>query len=109
VIRVCVCNLRDGRYTFGGVLDVAAHHIVYACEARAVEAQLRAGVTVRGFLRARYGVAGGQGERGDESDRKRFRLWLADARWRLRKMRTEERIRRAVELRRAWGTRRPRW
>jgi hypothetical protein len=32
---------------------------------------------------------------------------MADARWRIRRMQTEERIRRAVELQRAWGSETP--
>lgn len=48
-------------------------------------------------------------ERGDGSDRRPFRLWLADAPWRIRKMRAEERIRRAFSFagRGAHGC--PRW
>ncbi len=107
VLKGTIRNLRDGCYSFSDILDLAAHHLVYTGEARAVERRLRAGVTVREFLRERYGVCCGPSERGDVSDRKRFRLWMADARWRLRKMRTEERIRRAVELRRAWSARTP--
>ena len=107
VIRGGPRNLRDGCYTFGEVLDLPAHHLVYTGEARAVEAQLRAGVTVREFLWARYGVACRPSERGDWSDLKRFRLWMADARWRIRKLRTAERIRRAVQLQRAWRARTP--
>ena len=72
---------------------LVAHHLVYTGEARAVEAQLRAGVTVREFLRARYGVVYGPSERGDRSDLKRFRLWMADARGRIRKPRAEEKRR----------------
>ena len=81
VIRGGTRNLRDGCYTFGDILGLAAHHVVYTGEARAVEARLRAGVTARDFLRSRYGVAGGAGvSMGDSSDLKRFRLWMADSR-----------------------------
>ncbi|MDP2999429.1 MAG: hypothetical protein Q8N47_18215 [Bryobacterales bacterium] len=31
-------NLRDGCHTFGNILDLAAYHVVYTGEARAVEA-----------------------------------------------------------------------
>jgi len=51
----------------------------------------------------RYGVACGLSERGDRSDLQRFRLWMAEARWRIRKMRATERLRRAVQLQQAWG------
>ena len=101
MIRGGTRNLRDGCYTLGDIPDLAAHRAVYTGEARAGEARLRTGVTVREFLRARYGVACGPSERGDRSDLKRSRLWMADARWRLRKMRTEECTRRAVLLQRA--------
>ncbi len=47
-------------------------------------------VTVRAFLLERYGVMTGESERGDRNDLKRFRLWLGDARWRIGKVRTEE-------------------
>ena len=47
-------------------------------------------VTVRGFLRERYGVMYGKSERGDRSDLKRFRLWLVDARQRVHTGRAEE-------------------
>ena len=107
VIRGGTRNLRDGCFTFSDILDLAAHHLVSTGEAQAVEARLCAGVTVREFLRARYGVACGPSERGDWSGLKRFRLWMADARWRIRRMQTEERIRRAVELQRAWGSETP--
>jgi hypothetical protein len=107
VIRGGTRNLQDGCYTFGDIVDLAAHHLVSTGEARAVEAQLRVGVTVREFLRTRYGVACGPSERGDWSDLKRFGLWMADARLRLRRLRAEERIRRAVQLRRAWRARTP--
>lgn len=40
-------NLRDGCHAFGDVPNLAEHHSVYFGEAWAVEAQLRAGVTVR--------------------------------------------------------------
>ncbi len=79
VLKGTVRNLRDGCYSFSDILDLAAHHLVYMGEARAVEVQLRGGVMVRQFLRERYGIACGPSERGDRSDRKRFRLWLADA------------------------------
>jgi hypothetical protein len=75
------------RFTFGDILDLAAHHLVSTGEAAAVETRLRAGVTVRALLRERYGVATGAGECGDRSDLKRFRLWLTDARWRIRRLR----------------------
>jgi len=107
VLKGTVRNVRDGCFSLADILDLAAHHLVWIGEARAVEAQLRAGVTVREFLRARYGVACGRSERGDRSDLKRFRLWLADARWRIRRLRAEERIRRAVQLQRAWRARTP--
>ena len=47
-------------------------------------------VTVRAFLRERYGVIAGPSEYGDQSDLKRFRLWLSDARRRIRGVMTEE-------------------
>ena len=59
---------------------------VWIGEAQTVEARLRGGaVTVGAFLRERYGVLAGKSERGDLSDLKRFRLWLADALWPKRK------------------------
>lgn len=64
---------------------------VWIGEAQAVEERLRGGaVTVRAFLRERYVVMAGRSERGDRSDFKRFRLWLADARQRVRRVRAEE-------------------
>ncbi len=107
VIRNRRRNLWDGCYSLSDILDLAANHLVYTGEAQAVEQQLRAGVTVREFLRVRYGVACGPSERGDRYDLNRFRLWLADTRWRIRKMRAQERVRRAVELRRTWSARTP--
>ncbi len=80
VIGGGVRNLRSGCYTFGDILDLAAHRLVSTGEAAAIGAQLRAGVTVRALLLERYGVVTGESERGDRSDLKRFRLWLADAR-----------------------------
>jgi hypothetical protein len=44
-------------------------------------------------LRERYGVVAGENERGDKSDLKRFRPWLADAKWRIRKMKADEKYR----------------
>ena len=53
---------------------------VWIGEAQAVEERLRSGaVTVRAFLRERYGVRAGKSERGDSSDLKQFQMWLADA------------------------------
>jgi hypothetical protein len=107
VIRGGVRNLSSGCYTFGEILDLAAHHIVWTGEAQAVEARLRAGVTVREFLRTRYGVVTGAGERGDRSDLKRFRSWLADARWRIRKLRADEKRRALWPRVKAWRAETP--
>ena len=107
VIRGGARNLRDGCYTFSHILDLAGQHVVYTGEAQAVEARLRAGVTVREFLRARYGVACGPSERGDRSDQKRFRLWMADARWRIRKIRAEEKMRAHWRRVQAWRAETP--
>ena len=67
-------NNRSGCYTFGDILDLAAHHLVWTDEAAAVVARLRAGVTVRALLRERYGVETGADELGDRSALKRFLL-----------------------------------
>ena len=61
--------MRDGCYSFGDILAFAAHHLVWIGEASSVETQLRGGaLTVRAFLRERYGVFTGESERGDKSD-----------------------------------------
>ena len=94
VLRGTVRHMRDGCYSFADILDLASHHLVWIGEAQAVEERLRGGaVTVRAFLRERYGVMAAKSECGDRSDLRRFRLWLADARWRVRKVRREQRRR----------------
>lgn len=104
VLKGTVRNLRSGCYTFGDILDLAAHHLVWIGEATTVEARLRGGaVTVRAFLRERYGVFTGKSERGHKSDLKRFRLWLADARWRIRRLRADEKRREHWRRVRAWS------
>ena len=88
VLKGTVRDMRDGCYSFGEVLDLAAHQLVWTGEASAVEARLRGGaVTVRQFLRERYGIVTGESEGGNDRDLRRFRNWLADARWRLRRLR----------------------
>ena len=92
VVDGTILDLRAACYSFGEILDLAAHHLVWIGEAQAVQARLPCGsVTVRAFLRERYGLCAGESEHGDRSDLKRFRLWLADARWRIRKVRAEDR------------------
>ena len=91
VLRGTVRHMRDGCYSFADILDLASHHLVWIGEAGAVADRLRSGaITVRAFLRERYGVVAGKSERGDRSDLKRFRLWLADARRRVRTVREVE-------------------
>ena len=54
------------------------------------------------FLAERYGVVAGNSDRGDRSDFKRFRLWLADARRRVRKARAEEKRQEQPQRVTAW-------
>ncbi len=69
VLEGKILSMQDGCYSFSEILDLAAHHLVWTGETQAVEARLRAGsVTVRGFLRERYGVLAGESARGDRSD-----------------------------------------
>lgn len=102
VLRGTVRDLGRGCYSFAEILDLAAHHLVFTGEAPEVEARLRAGaVTVRAFLRERYGVwAFGPGD--DRSDLRRFRLWLSDARGRVRRFRREEKRRERWRVLMAW-------
>lgn len=59
--------MRRGCYSFGEILDLVAHHLVWTGEAQAVETRLRGGsVTVRAFLRERYGVITGERARRPE-------------------------------------------
>jgi hypothetical protein len=96
-------DLRAGCYSFSDILDLVAHHLVWIGEAKAVESRLRGGpVTVRAFLKERYGIVTGASERGDKSDLKRFCLWLADARWRIGKRRAEEKLRARKRQVNAW-------
>src|SRR5579871_924619 len=61
VLKGTIRNMRDGCYTFGDILDLAAHHLVWIGEAGSVETRLRGGaLTVRTFLRERYGVFTGE-------------------------------------------------
>lgn len=64
-------------------------------------------VTVREFLRAPSGAVCGASKRGDRSDLKRFRLWLADARWRIRKLPAEEKMRAHWRQAKAWRAETP--
>lgn len=101
VLRGTVRDLRRGCYSFADILDLAAHHLVYTGEAAEVEARLRSGaVTVRDFLRERYGVYAGGGC--DRSDLRRFRSWLSDARGRVRRFRREEKRRERWRCLMAW-------
>ena len=52
VLKGTIRNLRAGCYTFGEILDLAAHHLVWTGEAQALEARLRA---------SRYGSSFGRG------------------------------------------------
>lgn len=83
--------MADGCYTRGEIMDLAAHHIVWTGEAPAVEARMRAGFTLGALLRERYSVFVGEGC--DETDAKRFRGLLKDARWRIRKIKDDEKRR----------------
>ena len=108
VVRGTVRDLRRGCYSFADILDLAAHHLVWTGEAAEVEARLRSGaVTVRAFLRERYGVYADESEHGDKSDLRRFRLWLSDARWRVRRLRAEEKRRACWRRVTAWNERTP--
>jgi len=102
VLRGTVRDLGRGCYSFADILDLAAHHLVWTGEAAAVEARLRSGaVTVRVFLRERYGVwALGTGD--DRADARRFRRWLSDARGRVRRFRREEKRRERWRALMAW-------
>lgn len=94
---------RRGCYSFADILDLAAHHLVCTGDAVEVQARLRSGaVTVRTFLRERYGVDTGGGC--DKNDLRRFRLWLSDARWRLR---AEEKRQECFRRVTAWNARPP--
>jgi hypothetical protein len=59
------------------------------------------------MLRDRYGVVSGESERGDRSDLKRFRLWLADAHWRIRKLRADQKRRALLRVVQAWRAETP--
>ena len=76
--RIGSVDLRTGGYDFGDILDIVAHRLVAAGQDRAVLRLLRT-MTVRQFLRERYGVSTGSGD--DRRDLRRFRNWIMDARW----------------------------
>jgi hypothetical protein len=100
VLKGGVRNLQLG-YSFGEILDLAAHHLVWIGEDKAVEAELRSGVTVRAILKERYGACGGESQNA-KREVNRFRLWLADARWRIRKLRAQEKLRAKWRRTQAW-------
>ncbi len=77
-------DLRSGCYDFGDCLDLIAHHLVATGRDRAAARMLTRRVkTVRQFMREEYGVSFGPGD--DRRDLRRFRLWIQDARWRIKR------------------------
>jgi hypothetical protein len=62
------------------------------------------GVTVRTLLRERYGYGGATdaGGRRDRSELRRFRLWLTDARRRVRRLRADKKCRALLRRVQAW-------
>ena len=60
--RIARVNLADGCFTFCEVLALAAQDLTARGEAAAVLARLTGGVTVRAFLRERYGAVTGPRE-----------------------------------------------